>query len=165
MISFLEQAQQYSTYHQKPLTRYIQMISIPLIFLAFMILLSCVHVIIPGLLDINVACIAAIGLLVYYFRLNWRLALIVTPLFILLWWVAGLFSHPNPTFFTLLTFLIVFALGGLLRFAGFYMEGRRPIFIDNIKQTVIGPLVIATELIFMTGSMLDLKAAMYGKDA
>lgn len=164
MISFLELAQRYAIYHQKPMTRHVQMIDIPLIFLAIMILLSCVHVIIPGILDINFACIVALGLLVYYFRLNWHLALVVTPLFIALLWVAGIFSYPHPTYFTLYTFLIVVSIGCLLLFASYFMEGKRPSLTQAGQQILIAPLMMAADLLFLAGWLHDLKVQIYGQE-
>ncbi len=67
MTSFLELAHRYAEFHQKPLTRYIQMIGILMIYLAFMIILSCVHIVVPAYFDMNVAFFITVGFLAYYF--------------------------------------------------------------------------------------------------
>jgi uncharacterized membrane protein YGL010W len=164
MTPFFEQAHLYAAYHQRPLTRYVQMIETPLLILSLMIFLGCIHVIIPGILDVNLAAIGGILLLVYYFRLNWRLALVITPLFVLLWWVGSLFSHPTPSFFTLSSFIITLVLCILLRVAAYFVEGKHPAFMEGLKQTRIGPLMMAIDIISMVGLMHGLKEEIYGKE-
>lgn len=87
MKSFIEQAQIYAIYHQNIKTRYTHMVGIPLIIFSFMILLGFVHIIIPGVFFSTLAWFATIVLLSYYFLLNWKLALAITPimLFILVY--------------------------------------------------------------------------------
>ena len=161
MIPFIEQAQGYAAYHQNELTRYTHMAGIPLIILSFMILLGFVHVIITNVLDVNLATIASLVLLIYYFRLDWRLAITLTPIFVFLLWVAHFFSYQGPTAFGLWSFVIVFLMGCVLQAIGHFLEARRPAFIDNLSQVLIAPLVIMAELFFMAGYMQALKEEIY----
>ena len=161
MIPFIEQAQGYAAYHKNELTRYTHMAGIPLIILSFMILLGFVHVIITNVLDVNVATIASLVLLIYYFRLDWRLALTLTPIFIFLLWVAHFFSYQGPTSFGLWSFIIVFLMGSILQAIGHFLEAKRPAFVDNLSQVLIAPLVIMAELFFMAGYMQALKEEIY----
>lgn len=162
MISFIEQAQQHAIFHQKPMSRYIQMISIPLIFLSAFIVLSCIHLTVPGILNINFAILASVALLVYYFSLNWRLALVLIPFFILFCWIAALFSNPYPTVQTLISFIIMLSMGCVVHYAGFFMEGKSPNIKNLIQATIFSPLMIAAELFFLVGWMPDLKTKVYG---
>lgn len=164
MISFLDQARIYALYHQNPINRYMQFIVVPLTILTWMILLACVHVSIPGLINVNMAAIASAVLLIYYFKLNWRLTLTITPLFIMLWWIASCFSDPTPSALTLIATAVSFVLCCLIYVAGQFMEGKCPSIVDALLQTFVAPLLIAAEIYFIAGKMRDLKHRLYGQD-
>ena len=163
MKSFIEQAQFYATYHQKPITRYTHLIGVPLIIFSLMIFLGFFHLIVPGVLDTTLASIATAALLIYYFYLNWRLALVLTPVFIILLWIADLVSWAGPTRSALWTFIITFILGWALQLIGHFIEGKRPAFMDNVWQALVAPLFLAADLFFMTGRMPGLHEEIYGK--
>lgn len=162
MIPFVDQAQVYASYHRNPITRYTHMAGIPLIILSLMILIGFIHVVIIGVLDINVANLATLALLIYYFRLNWRLALTLTPILLLLLWIATFFNHAGPTAFALWSFLLLFLLGAILQSIGHFIEENRPAFVDNFWQVLIAPLFIIAEAFFLIGYMQDLKKEIYG---
>ena len=140
------------------------MVGVPLIVLSLMILLGFVHVVIIGVFDLNLAEITTIGLLIYYFYLNWRLAMATTPIIILLLWIATFFSYGGPSVFSLWSFAILFLLGGTLQFIGHFFEGKRPALTDNVWQVVIAPLYLVAEVFFMAGRMRELKGEIYGKE-
>ncbi|WP_298626484.1 DUF962 domain-containing protein [uncultured Legionella sp.] len=162
MKSFIEQAQFYAEYHQNPMTRYTHMAGVPLIILSLMILLGFVKIVIPDVYATNLACLTAVIALIYYFRLNWKLTLVLVPIFIVLLWFANLFSYFGPTKLGLWAFLITFVLGWGLQFYGHYIEGKKPAFMVNLCQALIAPLFLAAELMFMAGFMSDLKNQIYG---
>lgn len=163
MKPFIEQAQTYAAYHQKAVTRYTHMVGVPLIMFSFMILLGFFHVVLTGIFDINVANIATLVLLIYYFRLQWRLALTLTPLLILLLWLAAFLSHDGPTSSALSLFFIIFILGVALQFIGHVLEEKRPALVDNAWQVFIAPLFMVAEVFFIAGRMTELKEKIYGK--
>lgn len=161
MKPFIEQAQLYSEYHQNALTRYTHSVGIPLIILSLMILLGFVHIVIPGVLDINVADVATLGLLVFFFLLEWHLALALTPLLIILLWIAQFFSYGGPTSFSLWAFIIIFVIGCTLQITGHILEGKRPALIDNVWLALVAPMFMIAEVFFMAGRMQALKEEMY----
>lgn len=164
MIAFIEQAQFYAAYHKNATTRLIHMISVPLILLSAMILLGFVRVVILGVLDINLADIATLGLLIYYFRLNWRLALALIPLLVILLLIAEFFSSQGPTAFSLWSFVIILIFGGVLQFIGHFIEGKRPELADHFQHLLIAPLFLVAEIFFMTGHMGELKTELHSKE-
>lgn len=164
MISFIEQAQSYATYQQQAVTRYTHMAGIPLIILSLMILLGFVHVVIIGVLNVSVASIVTLALLIYYFRLHWRLALVLTPILIFLLWLASLLTDGGPTSYALWSFILIFIAGCALQFVGHFIEDKRPALIDNLWQVLIAPLFIAAEVFFMMGWMTELNGEIYGKE-
>ena len=162
MKSFVEQAQFYAEYHQNPMTRYTHMAGVPLIILSIMILLGFVKIIIPGVFGTNLACLTTLVVLIYYYRLHWQLALALTPIMLILLWLASWFNYYGPTKVGLWAFLITFVVGWGLQFYGHYIEGKQPAFMVNIGQAFIAPLYLTAELFFMAGYMMELKKQIYG---
>ncbi len=163
MKSFIEQAQFYVEYHQNKGTLYTHMVGVPLIVLSVMILLGFIKLIIPGVLHTSFACLATIALLVYYFRLQWQLALAVTPILLILLGIAHFFSHAGPTKLGIWAFIITFIVGWGLQLYGHITEGKKPAFMDSLYQALIAPLFLTAELIFMAGYLPDLKEQIYQK--
>ncbi|MFT4058188.1 MAG: DUF962 domain-containing protein [Legionella sp.] len=162
MKPFIEQAQIYASYHKKQITRYIHFAGVPLIVLSLMILLGFVQIIIPNVFASNLAWFATIALLIYYFLLEWKLALAITPILLFLLWIAHWFSENGPTTLGLWTFILTFVIGWALQFYGHYLEGKKPAFLDNLNQALIAPLFLVAELFFMAGYMKPLRAQIYG---
>lgn len=162
MKSFIEQAQFYSWYHQSPMTRYTHMAGVPLIIFSLMILLGFVKIIIPGVFGTSLACLATLVVLIYYYRLNWQLALALTPILLILLWLAHWFSLDGPTKLGIWAFIITFIVGCGLQLYGHFKEGKKPAFMDNLSQVFIAPLYLTAELFFMAGYMKPLKEQIYG---
>ncbi|STY27865.1 transmembrane protein [Legionella wadsworthii] len=162
MKSFIEQAQFYAEYHQNIKTRYTHMAGVPLIILAVMIFLGFIKIIMPTVFATNLACITTLIALIYYFRLNWQLALALTPIMLILLLIASWFSQAGPTPLGIWAFVIFFIVGWGLQFYGHYLEGKKPAFMDNLCQAFIAPLFLVAELFFMAGMMPALKEQIYG---
>lgn len=162
MKSFIEQAQFYANYHQNVTTRYTHMGGVPLIILSVMILLGFVQIIVPGVFSTTLAWFATVAILVYYFLLNWKLALALTPIMFFLLWIAHWFSENGPTTLGVWSFIITFVVGWALQLYGHYIEGKKPAFMDNLSQALIAPLYLVAELFFMAGYMKSLQAQIYG---
>jgi len=161
MKSFIEQAQFYAKYHQNVQTRYTHMAGVPLIILSLMILLGFVKIIVPGVFSSSLAFFATLAALIYYFRINWKLALALTPIMLILLWLSYWFSMDGPTKLGVWAFIITFILGWGLQFYGHYLEGKKPAFMDNLGQALIAPLFLTAELFFMAGYMQSLKEEIY----
>ena len=164
MKSFVEQAQLYAGYHQNTATRNTHFAGIPIIILSFMIFLGFIKIVIPGVYETNFACIATLALLIYYYRLNWQLALAITPILLILLWLASWFNQYGPTKTGIWVFIITFIIGWGLQLYGHYLEGRKPAFMDNLSQALIAPLYLTAELFFMAGYMHSLKEQIYGHE-
>ncbi|MDW9158548.1 Mpo1-like protein [Legionella pneumophila] len=164
MKSFIEQAQFYATYHQNQATRYTHMAGVPLIMLSIMIFLGFIKIVIPGVYATDLACLATLAALIYYFLLNWQLALALTPILIFLLWLASWFNYDGPTKFGLWVFIITFVVGWGLQFYGHFIEGKKPAFMVNFTQALIAPLYLTAELFFMAGLMNSLREQIYGNE-
>ena len=162
MKSFVEQAQLYAGYHQNIMTRYTHFAGVPIIIFSLMIFLGFVKIIIPGVFGVSLASLATLGLLIYYFRLNWQLALAITPILLILLWLAHWFTRFGPTKLGVWVFIITFVLGWGFQLYGHYIEGKKPAFMVNLSQALIAPLFLTAELFFMAGYMKPLKEQIYG---
>jgi uncharacterized membrane protein YGL010W len=162
MKSFIEQAHFYASYHQNSMTRNTHMVGVPLIILSLMILLGFIKISMPGVFSTSLACLTTLAVLIYYFRLNWQLALALTPVMLILLWIAHWFSADGPTALGVWAFVITFIVGWGLQLYGHYVEGNKPAFMDNVCQALIAPLYLTAELIFMAGYMSGLQAQIHG---
>ena len=163
MISFLDCAKKYAASHENPMVRSLHLVAAPLILLSLMILLGLVHVVVRGFLQISLTDIAVVVLLIYYVKFNWRVALALIPIMIILLFIASLFSRNGSNVFILWLFACTFLLGVGLQFIGYFIEGKRPDFIDMLWQLLMAPLCIGAEFLFKLGRMQDLKEAIHGK--
>lgn len=162
MQSFVEQAQTYAEYHQNVITRYTHLAGVPIIILSLMILFGFIKIVMPGVFEISLACIITLAVLIYYYRLNWQLALALTPILLILLWFSHLFSHYGPTKLGVWAFIITFIVGWGLQLYGHFIEGKKPAFMTNLSQALIAPLFLTAELFFMAGFMKPLKEQIYG---
>lgn len=162
MKSFIEQAQFYADYHHNKNARYTHFVGVPLIVLSMMILLGFVQIIIPGVFATTLAFFATIAALIYYYRLNWKLALVLTPILLVLLLIAHWFSEGGPTEFGIWSFVVIFVVGWGFQLYGHFLERKRPAFMDSLSQASIAPLFLIAELFFMAGYMKALKEKVYG---
>jgi uncharacterized membrane protein YGL010W len=162
MKSFIEQAQFYSGYHLNKMTRYTHMAGVPIIILSLMIFLGFVKIVVPGVYGVSLSCLATLAALIYYYRLNWQLALALTPMLLILLWISSWFNHNGPTKLGIWAFIITFIVGWGLQLYGHYIEGKKPAFMDNLSQALIAPLYLTAELFFMAGYMTGLKEQIHG---
>ncbi|WP_133130184.1 DUF962 domain-containing protein [Legionella yabuuchiae] len=163
MTSFTEQAKRYTAYHNSRLTWYTHLIGIPLIFFSLLILFGFLHLVVPNLFDIKFSDILVVALLIYYFFLNWKLALVLTPIMILLLWLSDLINYAGPTAFSVWSFIIIFLLGCAFQLAGHLIEGSKPALWNNPKDSLAAPMFITAELFFKAGKMNSLKKEIYGE--
>jgi uncharacterized membrane protein YGL010W len=162
MISFTEQARIYGEFHQKPETKYMHIASILLLFLAGLIFLGFLHIVMPGVFEITLADVATACLLIYYFFLNWRLAIVLTPVLLILLWISHLISYSGPSSFSVWALIMILILSGLVLGIGYYFEGRRPPLKVGLWQLLIEPMFLTAEIFFMIGKMRSLQNDIYG---
>jgi len=164
MKSFIELAQFYSTYHQNEMTRYTHMAGVPIVILSLMIFLGFLKIVLPGVFETNLACLITLALLIYYYRLNWQLSLVLTPILLFLLWLASWFNYAGPTTFGVWAFIITFIAGWGIQLYGHYIEGKKPALMDNLWLALVAPLYLTAELLFMAGFMKSLKEQIDGPE-
>ena len=134
---------EYAQSHQNETNKLIHWICVPLIFwaiLGFFSLIPAPHFFLKYFGAISIASLVAIFLVsVFYFRLSWRIALIMVVIMLL-------FEHfiyfINITFGSKswIIFLAVFVLSWIGQFYGHKIEGRKPSFLKDLQFLLIGPI-------------------------
>lgn len=163
MKPFLDQAQCYAAHHRNPRTQQTHWIGVPLITFSLMILIGFVKIVIPGVYQISLACLATLALLAYYFRLNWVLALAITPILLFLLWISNFLSHNGPNTLAWWIFIICFISGWTLQLYGHYVAEEKPAFMTQLSQVFIAPLYLMAELLFKAGLLSSLKQQIHGE--
>jgi len=162
MKSFAEQAMFYRDYHQNKTNLYTHLIGVPLLILSSMIFLGFFRIISPNLFDISLAEIATLLMLAYYIFLNWRLGLMLIPIFLVLLWISALISYQGMTNFSVWFFIVIFVTGWTFQLIGHFIEGKKPAFLTNARQALVAPLFLIAEVCFMLGFMPKLKTLLHG---
>jgi uncharacterized membrane protein YGL010W len=149
MKSLTEQLATYAAYHRDRRNIATHFVGIPLIVAAMVILLSRPVFEIAGL-PLNPAVLAVLALVPYYLRLDVPLGLATIAGYVLALLV-GAWCAAQATTVWLSTGVGLFVVGWVIQFVGHAWEGRKPAFVDDILQLLIGPLFVVAEAAFLLG--------------
>jgi len=151
MKSAAEQLSTYKSVHLNKANIKTHFIGVPLIVWSVMTLLNLVALPmkVPGSeITLNLAMVLIAVTLVYYFLLNFKLALGIVLFIVPLFYIAYQMSlQQHATYIA----IGVFAIGWVFQFIGHYYEKAKPAFFDDIKQLLIGPFFLMSEIYFMLG--------------
>ena len=156
MKSAVEQLTTYKSVHLNKKNLNTHFVGIPFIIWAVIVLMSLLRFPLDGTeFQISLAMAFVIGVLVYYFLLNVRLAL-GTVLFILpILFSAELLVRSSE--YSGWIALGVFTVGWIFQFIGHGYEKAKPAFMDDINQLLIGPFFLMAELFFILGQEKSLE--------
>lgn len=158
MKSLQERLERYTSFHQSKTNQLTHFISIPAILLGALFFLSWFSFSIAGHWNISFSWIAVAALLIYYFRLNVKLAALMTIILVILTLICSAIAYPRPTTGTFITFVVLFVGGWILQFIGHTFEKSRPALLANFSQILIGPLYLLCETLkmFNLGQYFDI---------
>jgi uncharacterized membrane protein YGL010W len=155
MLTLRQQMRSYGAYHRNPQNKLTHFFGVPLVTFALFLFLGWFRFVDPTVLPITAATLFYFGVMIYYFRLDWKIALIQLPftlaLLLLADWVATWRIGLSAT-----VFLGTFVLGWIIQLVGHAIEGRRPALADNILQVFNAPLFLTVEALAMGGLRKDL---------
>ena len=157
MSDLVDKLSGYARYHRDPRNLVTHMFGVPMILLGTAALLSR-----PGLAAaphlLNPAVLTLVVLAAYYLRIDRRLGLVITLLLVLLALLGrGIADMAMPIWLGLGFGLLL--VGWVLQLWGHAFEGRKPAFLDDIQQLLIGPLFVVAEIGFRLGRGQRLRAA------
>ena len=141
---------EYAESHQNHNNKIIHWICVPLIFwsiLGFISLIPSPHIFIQYFGLISLVSILAISLVtLFYFKLSWRIALIMIFIMLLMehlvYFITVKFEHHSWIFF-----LTIFTLSWFGQFYGHKIEGKKPSFIKDLQFLLIGPIWLLSFLL------------------
>lgn len=157
MKSLTEQLATYASYHRDRRNIATHFIGIPMILFSIVLLLSRPLWMTDLIIPVTPALLVSIGLGLYYLRLDIPLGLFMCIILVSLLKLAAPLAMAETG--TWLTWGIsLFVVGWIFQSIGHIWEGKKPAFFDDIIGLIIGPLFVATELVFLLGGRAELHA-------
>ncbi len=157
MKSLTEQLATYASYHRDRRNIATHFIGIPMILFSIVLLLSRPIWIADLVIPLTPALLISIVLGLYYLRLDIPLGLFMCIILVSFLKLAAPLAMAETG--TWLTWGIsLFVVGWIFQSIGHIWEGRKPAFFDDIVGLIIGPLFVATELVFLLGGRAALHA-------
>ena len=159
MKSLAQQLNEYRQQHANRTNQITHYVGIPAILISLMLVLSWVSVSFGGHWHLTFAWIAVIALLVYYYFLDVKLAVVMTVILALVNWACTAIAYPTPSKGSLILFLILFIGGWILQFVGHSFEKNKHSFFTGVYQVLVAPLYVLVEavLALKLGSYFDLE--------
>ena len=160
MTSLRDQLSAYAAYHHDTRNKITHFFGVPLVTFALFILMGWFRFVAsPEVPFMSVATVFWLAVLLYYLRLDWGIALLVTPFTLALLWLADRVAL-WPFHESSLVLLATFVLGWIIQLVGHAWEGRRPALADNILQVFNAPLFLVAEALLFLGFRKDLHATL-----
>ena len=148
----------YSECHTKFWNKTLHFIGVPLIIYATFIPMGWFRLAHFPNAPISGATLFVISVLIWYWRLDRALALLVLPLTVFLLMLSDIASQ--LPFLESLTYFWGFFFGGwIIQFLGHVIEGKKPALVDNASHFFSAPLFLSLEILVF----LQLKKDMRGK--
>lgn len=159
MKSFKEQLNQYAASHQSSSNRLAHFIGVPAIIFGALILLSWISVSFATSWHITFAWIAVILALIMYFRMNVKLACVMTIILVVFVLIASWIGYPKPTVTNVIIFAIFFGGGWVLQFIGNTFEKSKSSIFQSASQLFFAPMFLLVELlkVLKLDGMFDLQ--------
>lgn len=147
MKSLQDYLNTYASQHTKKEVLLTHYVGIPAVLFAVLMACNWISIDIATKWQISFSWLAAIALVVYYFKLNVRLAIISAAILFVFTWFATLFAGKMPGTFSTILFLILFIGGWIAQMVGHLQEKTKPSFTQDPIYLLIGPLFVIVELL------------------
>lgn len=134
---------EYSESHQHPVNKLIHFVCVPLLIFSLLGILWSVELFNRnnGLSNIlNPAVVFLFPVLVYYFILNWKLAIGMVCITAMLLGIFISLDELKLPISIWKIYMIIFVVTWICQFAGHLIEGKKPSFLKDIQFLLIGPL-------------------------
>lgn len=159
MKSIEEQMAFYAAYHRNRWNMATHFVGIPSIIIGLLVLMGWVRTDISGI-PISGALVFTAAVAVYYLFLDVRLALCILVFIVPAFYKANTIAQ-LPWSSSILWFLVLFVGGWIFQLIGHSVfEKRKPAFVDNLIQLLIGPLFLVAEALFFLGLRKQLQEDM-----
>ena len=156
MIPIEQNLTQYAAYHRDRRNIATHFVGVPLI--VFSLVLAQAVIAVPlGPVTLTLAAITSIAACIYYLALDRALGVTMMVVLFLMNAGASELTARWGTGGSLAWAAGLFVVGWAFQFLGHKYEGMKPAFYDDVKQLLIGPLFVCTEVFFACGARTALR--------
>jgi len=157
---FRRQLAVYAQYHRDPLNCLTHYIGVPALFVAVMLPLQAWHVPL-GALSAPLSVLLVLPAAAWWVMLDAGVGLTLLLLTLPLFTIVELIDRSVGAVWMWSVAAALFAVGWFFQLLGHTVfERRRPAFVDDLHQTMIGPMFVAAKLLRLFGLREDLAMAM-----
>ena len=150
MKTITEQLAFYAAYHRNKWNVATHFVGIPAIIIGLLVPLGWIRADVSGI-PLTGALLLIVAVAVYYLLLDTRLAFTILVFIVPAFYVADILSRMAWTP-SIAWFLTLFVGGWIFQLIGHSVfEKRKPAFVDNLIQLLIGPLFLVAEVAFFLG--------------
>jgi uncharacterized membrane protein YGL010W len=162
MSSLAEQLGAYAAYHRDWRNKLTHFVGVPLVTFALFLFLGWLRFAPAPEIPFTGATLFYLVVFLYYFWLDWRVALLQAPFSLALLVVAD-WVAVWPFGASLAVFAGAFLGGWAVQLAGHGIEGRRPALADNLLQIFNAPLFLTVEVLLLLGFRPELQKSAGGQ--
>lgn len=156
MKTIAEQLAFYAAYHRNRWNVATHFVGIPAIIIGLLVPLGWLRVEASGL-PLSGALALVVVVAVYYVLLDIQLALTILVFIVPAFYIADTLSR-MPWLPSIAWFFVLFVGGWIFQLIGHSVfEKRKPAFVDNLIQLLIGPLFLVAEVLFFLGLRRQLR--------
>jgi uncharacterized membrane protein YGL010W len=148
----------YAAYHADARNKLTHFFGVPLVTFSLFLALGWLRFVHDPQGPWTAAALFYVVVFLYYFYLDWRVALALAPFTLALLWLADRVAL-WPFSQSLAVFLGTFVGGWVIQLLGHAIEGKRPALADNVLHIFNAPLFLAAEVAFLLGLRQDLRGA------
>ena len=148
----------YAAYHQDHRCQATHLFGVPMVFYSPLIPLGWIRWELGGI-EFSLGMLILAAILIWYFTLDRGLAGILTLISLPMVYLTDL-AATLPFQQSLAIFLALKIGGWVIQLVGHVFEGRRPALVDNLIQSLMGPLFVLAEVLFYFGFRKDLEQAV-----
>jgi uncharacterized membrane protein YGL010W len=152
-----DQLANYASYHRDRRNIATHFIGIPMILFSIVLLLSRPIWMADTVIPVTPALLISALMGLYYLRLDMPLGLFMCIILVSMLKLAAPLAL-GETSSWLSWGIGLFVVGWIFQSIGHIWEGKKPAFLDDIIGLIIGPLFVATELVFALGGRSELHA-------
>ena len=147
---FESQMAMYTSYHRDRRNRVTHFVGIPAIMVSLMVALAPLHLAVGGM-DLSWAVAMTATAFVLWLLLDAAIGAAMAVFLAPALAAAEMLAAVSSTATIWTVFAVLFVGGWALQILGHFYEGRRPAFLSNLFQALIGPMFLVAEIFFALG--------------
>ena len=160
MKTLAENLTQYAAYHRDRRNIATHFVGVPMIVFAIVLALATISLAggsTGSAFAVTLAAVVSIAATLYYLKLDLMLGLTMGIVLFLMCAGASEMTHRLGIGASLAWAVGIFVVGWAIQFLGHKYEGVKPAFFDDVKQLLIGPLIVCAEAYFLLGARPELR--------